>query len=222
MEGRYGAIGWCNKLAALGQSLSSFYNYQEMGVQQGYESDRVYTYDQYETLLLQSQTKLEYIDGKIRTMAGASENHLTVRDNLQIKLTNLQQRCRVKGSDLAVFITAQNKYYYPDLTVICDEKPLYTDRKIAQLLNPTLIVEVLSESTDGTDRGEKFHAYFSLPSIQEYVLVDSQRIRVDVFYREAASTWSMRSYYAPEQRVHLQSLKLDVPVGAIYADTDLL
>ena len=184
--------------------------------------DRKYTYEEYEAILKSSEQKIEYLDGKLRLMAGGTINHNRAKDSLVTYILRQDQSCRYFSSDTAVYIGQSNKYYFPECSFVCTDTVAYTDNSIEQITNPTLIIEVLSDGTDGVDRGEKFHAYFSLPSFREYVLVDSQRVRVDVFYREAASTWSMRSYYAPEQRVHLQSLKLDVPVSAIYADTDLL
>jgi Uma2 family endonuclease len=127
----------------------------------------------------------------------------------------------VKGSDQAVFIRSSNTYYFPDLTIVCGKEPTYTPSKISQLTNPTLIVEVLSESTEIIDRSEKFHAYFSIPGFMEYVLVDSRRTRIDTYYREAPDAWSMRSYNRPDDRVEFRSMGLTLPLLLIYQEVSL-
>jgi Uma2 family endonuclease len=183
--------------------------------------DRHYTYEEYIELLQASEFKIECLDGKIRMMSAASQAHVDIRDTLQGELYKRKAGCQVKGSDQAVFIRSSNKYYFPDLTVVCGKEPTYTPSKISQLTNPTLIVEVLSDSTEVIDRSEKFHAYFSIPEFMEYVLVDSRTRRIDTFYRQAANTWSMRSYYRPDDQVEFQSMNLTLPLHLIYQEVSL-
>ena len=183
--------------------------------------DKRYSYDEYIELLEQSDEKIEFIDGELRMMAGAKNPHIIVRDEVQLALGNRRGRCKVRGADQAVFVESLNRYYYPDITIFCHEQPKYTSSSISQLLNPTLIVEVLSESTESTDRGEKFHAYFRIPEFQEYVLIDSRSIRVDTFFREASNSWSMRSYYRMDDEVEFRSMGVKLPISVIYADVAL-
>lgn len=182
--------------------------------------DRRYTYEEYLELLKESEYKIEYLDGILRMMSGASRAHVDIRDTLQGELYKKTGHCQVKGSDQAVFIQNANKYYFPDLTIVCNKQPRYTSSRISQLTNPTLIVEVLSESTEMVDRGEKFHAYFSIPGFQEYALVDSRSPRVDTYYREAPDTWSMRTYYRMNDVVELRSMDVKLPLSIIYQEVD--
>ena len=154
-------------------------------------------------------------------MSGASKAHVDIRDTLQGELCGRRGTCRVIGNDLAVFVASSNRYYYPDLTVLCDKEATYRSSAIAQLTNPTMIIEVLSKTTGDIDRGEKFHAYFSISGFTEYILVDSQSVRVDSFYREAPDTWSMRSYYRMDDEVEFRSMGVRLPIHLIYAEVTL-
>ncbi len=183
--------------------------------------DRHYSYEEYIDLLNSSKFKIEYLDGQLRMMSGGSQAHASINDTLQGELYLRRGDCKVRGSNVAVYVESSNRYYYPDLTVVCADEQQYTNASIAQLVNPTMIVEVLSKGTEHIDRGEKFHAYFSIPSFMEYILVDSRSVRVDAFYREAPDSWSMRSYYRMDDEVEFRSMGVRLPIHMIYAEVTL-
>lgn len=137
-----------------------------------------------------AESRSEYHDGVIVAMAGASWEHGIIIGNIQTEL-NIQLRetpCATITQDLRVRVPECNKYYYPDVVVVCDE-PQFEDTEQDTLLNPTLIVEVLSPSTERKDRGEKFHCYQTLNSFTTYVLVAQEEPRVECFTRQSDGSW---------------------------------
>ncbi len=164
----------------------------------------------------QSCVKHEYIDGQIYAMAGASDRHITTAGNLFILLRNSLRGsgCRVYISDMKVQIESLNRYYYPDIMVTCDERdretPLYKRF-------PSLIVEVLSDSTEAFDRGDKFADYQQLESLREYVLINTKRQRVECFRRNAEGLWVLQSY-TTQQVFQLTSVDFEETLLALYED----
>jgi Uma2 family endonuclease len=180
--------------------------------------------------------KHEYHDGHVRLvhrdpenpeqMAGASPEHLRLASNLHAELSVALRGtdCFVYGSDLRVRVAPTGRFTYPDLTVVCGEEQMLDDEPAATLLNPTLVVEVLSTSTEAYDRGEKFEAYRTLASLKTYVLVAQDRRRVDVFERmEAAASeggaerWELRAYGPQADAFALPSVGAEVAMDALYA-----
>ncbi len=138
-----------------------------------------------------AEFKSEYHQGFLVAMAGSTRNHALIAMNMGAELRHRLRGngCSTYGSDLKVFIEPLDKSLYPDVTVICGPPAYGLDRKDL-IVNPSLVVEVLSGSTEGYDRGEKFSFYRQLPSLQEYVLVSQQRPLVEVFRRaENANEW---------------------------------
>lgn len=148
-------------------------------------------------------------------MAGGSRSHAEIVDNTFIALRTRQSGCFVKSSETAVSIKEINSYFFPDISATCDE-PKYEEGGIARLLNPTLIVEVLSLSTERRDRSVKWDAYMSLESLKEYVLIDSKSMSVQTYYRQGKGSWSIGSFYLPEQDVEFKTLGISVPMSVIY------
>lgn len=177
---------------------------------------RSYSKKEYFALLEQSLHKLEYLNGEIRMMSGGSIAHNDIIDNVFGVLWTNKGTCKVKNSENAVAIDHLNTYFFPDLTVTCS-KPEYEEGGIAKLTNPELIIEVLSKSTAEYDRTDKFTAYRQLDSFKEYILIDSQRMRVDTFYREKKEFWHIRSYFNPDHEVEVRTLNLLLPITEIYA-----
>ncbi len=149
-------------------------------------------------------------------MAGANRVHGLIVNALAFALTPAarRQRCQLFTSDMKVRlnIAGQTVFYYPDLTLSCDS----TDREAYFCSRPCLIVEVLSESTERVDRREKFFAYQTLPSLQEYVLVAQAARRVEIYRR--AHNW--QTEYAESGAIHLDCLDMSVALDAIYADVE--
>lgn len=157
----------------------------------------------------------EYFDGEVVAMAGASMEHVRLVRNLTVAL---DQRfgngpCEVYPTDLRVAISAANAYVYPDLAVVCG-RPQFLDERFDVLVNPTLIVEVLSPSTERSDRQAKSKAYWALPSVREYVLVAQDRARVEVYRRAGAEPAVVCS--ALDGQVEMESLGLAIPMAEIY------
>jgi len=137
-----------------------------------------------------AETKSEYYDGTVYAMSGASPMHNVIVGNL---ITELNTQLRktpylVFPSDMKVRLPDSRKYFYPDLSVVCDT-PVYADDQKDALLNPLIIVEVLSDSTSAYDRGKKFHAYQQIESLQEYLLVAQDRRSVDHYHRQTNESW---------------------------------
>lgn len=151
-----------------------------------------YTVEQYLAMELQSAEKHEYIDGEVVLMAGASFEHNLVVANLIASLRNaFAGSCRVLPSDMRLFIASTATYTYADATLLCGPAELTADKPPA-LRNPTVLFEVLSESTESYDRGKKFAAYRTLPSASDYVLLAQDRVFAEHYHREAGEAWVLR------------------------------
>jgi Uma2 family endonuclease len=158
--------------------------------------------------------RYEYIDGHVYAMSGGTVEHAWVAMNMTRLLDEQLQSgpCRVFNSDVRVQVNAR-RYLLPDVTISCD----VADTQIGNqtIRSPHLIVEVLSPSTELFDRGTKFTYYQECPSVEEYVLIGSQRQSMEVYRREGEK-WSYRRY-RPGQEIMLESLDLCLPFDAIYA-----
>ena len=172
-----------------------------------------------------SDTKHEYINGEVYAMSGTTDNHNTIALNMAlVLLTNLRGTgCRVHTSDVKVQPPVRN-YYYPDVFVTCDP----TDREDSLSKRfPKLIVEVLSDSTEAKDRGDKFIDYQLIESLEEYVLVNAKRERVEVFRRSSGGLWVLQAYQAKGEAeesnvvVELKSVGLEISLAELYEDVQL-
>lgn len=165
-----------------------------------------------------SQVKHEYIDGEVYAMAGASDAHVTITMNLSMLLRNHLRGsgCRVYMADMKAQVETINRYFYPDIMVTCDAK----DREFEYFKSsPCLIVEVLSDSTEGFDRGKKFTDYRHLESLQEYVLISQDTMSVECFRRNEEGRWELYPYEKGE--VHLGSVDFRCAIASIYEDVTL-
>jgi|GEM_PF-2679953 len=137
-----------------------------------------YTAEEYLTLERKATNKSEYFNGEIFMMAGASRNQNVIVANLRTLIGGHLWRkpCQPFGGDIRLHILENSLYTYPDLTVVCNEPKFLEDTHLDTLLNPVLNVEVLSESTEKYDQGDKFRLYRSIPTLREYVLVNSEKI----------------------------------------------
>lgn len=139
-----------------------------------------------------SSEKHEYAFGEIFAMTGASLRHVAIVGNIASELRNqLRQRpCQVYSMHLRVCVDRNHRYTYPDVVVCCAPAQLL-DETLDTLLNPELIVEVLSESTRNYDRGDKFQQYRGIPSFREYLLVDQAKVHVERYSKQSDGTWSL-------------------------------
>lgn len=155
-------------------------------------------------------------------MAGGSNEHAQIVENAFFQLRSNQGSCRVRSSELAVSVANLNRYFFPDVSAVCNENEnLEQHNGIACLTNPALIVEVLSESTTDYDRSDKFHSYRQLPSFREYVLINSQKLSVETFYQETEDLWHIRSYFKRGQRVEFRTLGVSILIDDLYDGVEL-
>jgi Uma2 family endonuclease len=164
--------------------------------------------------------KYEYIDGHMYAMSGGTADHARITYNMANLLdAHLENgSCRFFQSDVRVQV-AEKKYFYPDVTVSCDPEDQQGSIDIVHF--PRLIVEVLSSSTEACDRRKKFIAYQACPSVQEYVLVNTQCQMVEVFRRQADGEIWLYRQFRPGQKVELVSIAFTFPTAALYRLTDV-
>jgi len=187
------------------------------------KSNTYYTAEAYLQQERNATHKSEYYKGEIFAMAGASLIHNEIVGNiifaLKDALRKQKKSCRVFPSDLRLHIPANTLYTYPDVTLICGE-PEFTDDNFDIITNPTLLVEVLSESTQQYDRGEKFKLYRDIISLQTYVLVSSESYLVEVFTKKSKNLWELKIYQDVDETVVLESLDISVPIKEFYVNVN--
>lgn len=175
------------------------------------------SYADYLTFERSAPIKHEYVAGMVLAMAGGSPEHARLAGRLArfIGVAIDGRPCDVFSSDLRVRIPETNRSTYPDLTVVCGRRQTAADDDDA-IVNPTILVEVLSDSTEADDRGEKFAHYRRLASLQEYVLVAQKAQRIEVYRREG-DRWVLTEH-GPGTMVELPSIDARIPVDEIYRD----
>ncbi len=182
-----------------------------------------YTFEDYLAMEREAlDVRHEYVNGEVFAMVGASLNHNHIVVNLVISLGNqLRERpCDVFASDMKVRIEAADALTYPDLAAVCGQPELYDERKDI-LLNPNVIVEVLSPSTEAWDRGGKFAIYRQIPTLQEYLLVSQDRLLVERYRRQGNGQWLLSDFTRPEDEVELASVRCRLGLAEVYAKVDL-
>jgi len=169
----------------------------------------------------QAETKSEYIDGQVFAMSGASREHVLIAGNVAFEARRQTRGhgCEVYASDMRVRVTRTGMYTYPDVAVVCGE-PQFEDAEVDTLLNPTVLVEVLSPSTEAYDRGAKFAHYRRLDSLRHYVLVSPTERRIEVFSR-AGDVWEYREASEPGETVGLAAIGVVLDLEDVYADVPL-
>lgn len=199
-----------------------------------------YTPEEYLAMERAAATKHEYFNGRIYAMSGAHRNHVRIATNLIILLgTQLRGRpCEVFHSDMRVRVSGTGLYTYPDVSALCGE-PEFEDGEVDVLLNPTVLVEVLSKSTEAYDRGGKFDHYRTIPTLQEYVLFEQDRARAEHRVRkgESGDRWGLTMVRGLDATLELPAigcvlalrdvydrveLPPDPPLRAVYEDLPLV
>lgn len=175
-----------------------------------------YSPEEYLALERKAQHKSEYFHGRIYALAGASRAHNLIVFNFAAALgAQLRGRpCEGYVNDMRVKVSQTGLYTYPDVVALCGE-PRVEDPQVDTLLNPSVIIEVLSDSTEGYDRGEKFAHYRRLDSLQEYVLVAQDKVRVELYVREGEH-WVLSEISDTEGVLKLPSIGCAIPVRDIY------
>ncbi|MEL6490861.1 MAG: Uma2 family endonuclease [Cyanobacteria bacterium J06621_3] len=161
----------------------------------------------------------EYCDGEVFAMTGGTKGHNRLAINLLNKLLDRVDAdgCEINTSDVKVMVREGRSYRYPDLIVSCDER----DKIEAEFYQfPKLIVEVLSDVTESADRGDKFHSYIQIPTLEEYILISTKRSQVEYFRRGEGRVWLYSSYKAGEI-VEIASMGVEFPIEQLYRNVQL-
>ncbi len=175
------------------------------------------TPEEYLELEKNSELKHEYFEGEIFAMTGAKPNHNMISFNIAGELKNQLKGSPCMGftSDQRIKIEALTKYVYPDISIACDEVK-FDDDPLGSLLNPVVVFEILSDSTEAYDRGMKFQHYRLLPSLQEYILVSQNYCLVEKYVRNNYRSWKYVSYEKMEQTLTIESINCEVVLLDIY------
>ncbi|MFN6477494.1 Uma2 family endonuclease [Nostoc sp. DedQUE07] len=178
---------------------------------------RYYTPEEYLELEEAADYKSEYIDGQIIPMAGGTVNHNQIALNLSTELNFAfkKQNYRVFMGDIRLWILQKRTYTYPDVMILAGEPEFFNNRKDI-ILNPQIIVEVLSKSTKGYDREDKFQAYRTISTFQEYLLIDQTRIHVDRFSKTGKKQWTLREYDEEDEAIALVTVPFEISLQDLY------
>lgn len=178
-------------------------------------AEKFITEEEYLALEEKSKIRHEYMDGEIFSMAGATRRHNLASANIARVLGNQLEEtdCEVYASDFRVKIR-EGHNVYPDVAIACGE--IQTEGNETTLLNPVVIFEVLSKSTEKRDRGDKAEDYFRLESLKEYILVSPDRIRVEHFSRQKNNEWTLKIYEGLENVLELKSISCQILLKLIY------
>jgi len=181
------------------------------------------THEEYFDLLAKSDLKLEYHGGEVVAMAGAQPAHNMLAANFLLSLGYCLKKlgCYIFTSDQLIRVNSCDKYIFPDLVIVC-EKPVYEKSPggLDALLNPGIIIEVLSDSTERYDRTEKFDCYKTIPSLREYVLVSSRKQKVEVVKKLSEVEWLSHTYTENDENVLIRDCM--VVMSDIYDKVDLI
>jgi Uma2 family endonuclease len=168
-----------------------------------------------------SEIKHEYFAGEMFAMVGASKRHNLIAANVIRVLGNqlLNRPCNVYPSDMRVKASATGKYTYPDVVVACEEEK-FDDAEKDTLLNPVVVIEILSESTEAYDRGKKFEHYQTIESLTEYLLVAQDPYRVEQYVRQSNREWKYSEYHDTEDVVKINVIGCELALGDVYAKVE--
>lgn len=182
---------------------------------------KYYTPEEYLALEEQAAYKSEYFAGEILQMSGGSLNHSLIITNM---ITAFKTRLRPKGcrtyeSNMRLMVAQNGLYTYPDVMVVCGKVELAPDRNDT-ITNPTVIVEVLSDSTANYDRGLKAKRYLAIPSLQYYLLIEQKAVYVERRQKGETSEWAINTYVTLEETLSLPELEIEIPLAEIYDQID--
>ena len=178
---------------------------------------RYYTREEYLALEETAEYKSEYHDGEIVPMTGGTTNHNSIIVNLVafLKFALRGQNYKLFTSDVRLWIPRYRKYFYPDIMIIQGET-VYEGVGITTVTNPSLIVEVLSDSTRNYDKGDKFEYYRSLPEFREYILIDQYKFHIEQLVKTSDGKWLLTYYESADGVLALDSVDFQIPLSDIY------
>lgn len=169
-----------------------------------------------------ADTKHEYYKGEIFAMSGAGQQHNDISYNINRLIAPFlfEKGCKLYGSDFRVHIPANTLYTYPDFTIVCGRAET-TDTYTDNLVNPTVIIEILSKSTQDYDRGSKFALYREIRTLKEYILVDSTAISVEHFSRQDEHSWRLTEFKQLTDSFSISSIDLTLRLSDLYCDVQI-
>jgi Uma2 family endonuclease len=164
-----------------------------------------------------SVIKHEYRDGEVVAMSGARRNHNLIALNVgsEIQRSLKGKECEGYPSEMRVFVPATRLYTYPDLVVVCGE-PIFQDESFDTLLNPVLIIEVLSDSTESYDRGQKFKDYRSIESLKEYVLISQRTPGIEKYVKHGDGFWMLSEAVGLDGSITLDTIDCRLSLADVY------
>jgi Uma2 family endonuclease len=176
-----------------------------------------YTYADYVALELQSPTKHEFLEGEIYAMAGGSEEHSALAAEVLRILGNAigNRPCRVHTSDLRIFVEAAGLATFPDGAVVCGPLQQHEPSPKATALNPMILVEVTSDSSEDFDNGEKLEYYRTIPSLRECIVISHRERRITLHSRDTSDAWTTRIATAGQSMI-VESIAAELSVDEIY------
>lgn len=177
--------------------------------------------EEYLELERKALTKNELINGEIYAMAGVTRKHNRIALNIATFLNNFlkDSSCRVYFADLRVQVSKTGMFTYPDLILTCGNE-IMADKHKDTLLNPKCILEVLSDSTEKYDHGEKFSHYQNLESLEEYILISQNLLKVETFLRQTDNKWLYQKVEGLENELYIHSVKAKIKIEEIYRNTE--
>lgn len=183
---------------------------------------KMFTIAEYLTMEAAATEKSEYYQGEIFAMSGALVPHNIIAVNTMVFLHQKLKgkNCRPFGSDMRIHIKKNTLFTYPDISVVCG-KPETLDDDNFNLLNPIILIEVLSKSTKNYDRGDKFKLYRDIATLKEYILINSEAVGVEVFRVNKENHWELEEYLTADVVLQIPSLQLSIPLSEIYEGTQL-
>lgn len=177
---------------------------------------KTYTPEEYLVLEERAEYRSEYWDGQIIKMSGGTGNHNSITLNIAGELkSRLRNKCRTFAIDVKVWIDIWNSYAYPDVFVICQE-PQYHKKRRDIYTNPNLIIEVLSNGTKIFDKGDKFLAYQTINSLQEYIMVDQYKFLVEQYIKQKDGNWTYKATIGQDSQINLYFVNETLKLSEIY------
>jgi Uma2 family endonuclease len=178
-------------------------------------AEKTHTLAEYMALEAETGLKYEYYDGFLVAMAGGTPVHAQIGMNIGAALFGAfkEKDCVAYSSDARVAIETANSYLYPDVTVVCGSLEMTSGQAIA---NPSLVVEVMSETSELYDRGDKFRLYRQIPSLRQYVLVSQKVPRIEAYYRTPEGVWIFSEAEGIEGQLHLPAIETNILLADVY------
>lgn len=198
-----------------------YYFYGKQSFMSAVTATKYITEDEYLVAEEVALEKHEYYKGEVFAMAGASFAHEDVTGNFYRTVGNFleDKSCRIFLSNVRIQIEEYSLFTYPDLSIFCEKINFYKDRNDTAT-NPTVLIEVLSPSTQNYDRGDKFSLYRDLPSLKEYILISSTQVLVEHYLKQADNKWQLTVYKSKNNKITIQSINFTIEIEKLYRNVN--